>query len=174
MKIEAGKTYYMRDGGVAGPMEIYASHFQGWATHPDGRKQYRAWGNDGDHCQDEYNLTSEVAALEAPARTPHKHAEVIKAWADGAEIEFKYSTYPDWEACPDPKWQMGSVYRIKPAPVPNVVTWHPFYAYGSVGAGWHVKGHAAKATKAPAILRLEIDHTNPASPVLVSATLERP
>ena len=60
------------------------------------------------------------------------------------------------------------------APVPNVVTWHSVHTDGSVGTGWHIKGNAAKATKAPAILRIEIDHTNPASPVLVSATLEKP
>ena len=52
---------------------------------------------------------------------PHKHAELIKAWADGAEIErltglgwFRH----DW--CDI--WHHDSEYRIKPAPKPDVVT----------------------------------------------------
>lgn len=50
---------------------------------------------------------------------PHKHAELIKAWADGAEIECKFLSgvwrtvdYPDW-ANPDEE------YRIKPEPKPD-------------------------------------------------------
>jgi hypothetical protein len=49
---------------------------------------------------------------------PHKHAEVIKAWADGAEIEcnggsgwfFIEGEYPDWNVKYD--------FRIKPCPSP--------------------------------------------------------
>lgn len=48
--------------------------------------------------------------------TPHKHANIIKAWADGIEIQMKYEdgswrdltrNYPTWEAID---------YRIKPEP----------------------------------------------------------
>ena len=45
--------------------------------------------------------------------TPHKHADLIKAWADGASIEFK--DYPNnWETIHNPSWNIGTVYRIKP------------------------------------------------------------
>ena len=49
---------------------------------------------------------------------PHKHAELIKAWADGAEIE--YESHGIWvdEAYPD--WYPEMQYRIKPEPKPNL------------------------------------------------------
>lgn len=52
-------------------------------------------------------------------RTPHKHAELIKAWADGAEIE--YESHGIWvdEAYPD--WYPEMQYRIKPEPKPDEI-----------------------------------------------------
>jgi hypothetical protein len=47
----------------------------------------------------------------------HKHAELIKAWADGAEIECKAdsSNLNDWIPCLHPFWDDDSVeFRIKP------------------------------------------------------------
>ena len=49
---------------------------------------------------------------------PHKHAELIKAWADGAEIQRK--VHGEWEDC-QPKWDEYADYRIKPEPKPDVV-----------------------------------------------------
>lgn len=46
---------------------------------------------------------------------PHKHAELIKAWADGAEIEVFSRYNDDWMDCPDPTWEQEE-YRIKPEP----------------------------------------------------------
>lgn len=45
---------------------------------------------------------------------PHKHAEVIKAWADGARIEY----FDDqWFECFDsPAWNIDTQYRVKPEP----------------------------------------------------------
>ena len=57
---------------------------------------------------------------------PHKHAELIKAWADGTEIEFRFKDaiqgWSDWKPndgrfSNDPWWE----YRIKPQPKPDVV-----------------------------------------------------
>lgn len=55
-------------------------------------------------------------------KTPHKHAELIKAWADGAEIEY-WSDYRNaWlEICAHPDWMPTTKYRIKPEPKPDVV-----------------------------------------------------
>lgn len=51
-------------------------------------------------------------------KTPHKHAEVIKAWADGAEIEFKDHLTGTWYAVgPNPFWCGLVEYRVKPAPI---------------------------------------------------------
>lgn len=61
---------------------------------------------------------------------PHKHAELIKAWADGAEIEFRFKDairgWSDWKPndgrfSNDHWWE----YRIKPQPKPDVV--HVWY-----------------------------------------------
>jgi len=49
---------------------------------------------------------------------PHKHSELIKQWADGAEIEFKYSD-GGWNTVFDPSWHDVSEYRIKPEPKPD-------------------------------------------------------
>jgi hypothetical protein len=50
---------------------------------------------------------------------PHKHAELIKAWADGAEIEFSESLYGDWIPTKQPEWSEKLNYRIKPEPKPD-------------------------------------------------------
>ena len=57
---------------------------------------------------------------------PHKHAELIKVWADGAEIEIR-TQYTDgswskWEVFKEPKWDISyGEYRIKPEPKPDVL-----------------------------------------------------
>lgn len=47
---------------------------------------------------------------------PHKHAEVIKAWADGAEIELWCEGDGLWLPCPGPSWDDSLEYRVKPHP----------------------------------------------------------
>lgn len=57
-------------------------------------------------------------------KTPHRHAELIKAWADGAEIQFRYNVNIPWT---DVKgvcgWDIDCEFRIKPEPKPDVVTY---------------------------------------------------
>jgi hypothetical protein len=48
---------------------------------------------------------------------PHIHAEVIKAWADGAAIEFRLDSSHAWNQTIEPTWYVGSEYRVKPVPV---------------------------------------------------------
>ena len=46
--------------------------------------------------------------------TPHKHAELIKAWADGVEIEYWNETTAKWEnVIGTPTWNTKNNYRIK-------------------------------------------------------------
>lgn len=62
-------------------------------------------------------------------KKPHVHAECIKAWADGAIIQFQYRD-GSWAACTvNPTWDPECRYRIKPEPKPDVVH------YGMAGAG---------------------------------------
>lgn len=70
--------------------------------------------------------------------TPHKHAALIKAWADGAEIEF-YRMDKGWMGYShghQPNWHIETAYRIKPEPKPDYVL------YGRV----HPKGDASRFT----------------------------
>ena len=55
-----------------------------------------------------------VANAPVPAKASHKHAEAIKAWADGAEIEFFSSTFKEWIITREPFWYANLLYRIKP------------------------------------------------------------
>ena len=46
---------------------------------------------------------------------PHMHTEVIKAWADGAQIQFRNSPELRWRDCPNPPaFSEFAEYRIKP------------------------------------------------------------
>lgn len=49
-------------------------------------------------------------------RKPHKHAELIKAWADGAAIQRLHETDKVWIDTGKPCWYEDSVYRLKPEP----------------------------------------------------------
>jgi hypothetical protein len=68
-------------------------------------------------------------------KAPHKHAEVIKAWADGADIEFRYLGsatvgFHVWRSLSQVYghavvWAEGFEYRVKPERVVQdvCVTW---------------------------------------------------
>lgn len=48
-------------------------------------------------------------------KKPHVHAELIKAWADGAKIQFFGALSGEWLDClGDPEWSPNRQYRIKP------------------------------------------------------------
>jgi len=66
-------------------------------------------------------------------KTPHIHAELIKAWADGAAIEVR-GDY-EWNETEQPVWLDDLKYRIKPEPKPNVVR------YLSL---WHHSGYSTR------------------------------
>jgi hypothetical protein len=51
---------------------------------------------------------------------PHKHAELIHAWADGAEIESSFDGYV-WGLIAEPGWHEDVGYRIKPESKPDTV-----------------------------------------------------
>jgi len=55
--------------------------------------------------------------------TPHKHAEIIKAWADGAIVQYS-GIAGQWITLNDPYFSAEGAYRIKPEPKPDV----SFYA----------------------------------------------
>lgn len=48
--------------------------------------------------------------------TPQVHAELIKAWADGATIEVYHAGTCRWLYTSNPCWETEKQYRIKPNP----------------------------------------------------------
>ena len=70
-------------------------------------------------------------------KTPHKHAAIIKAWADGAEIEFLthgpilYSTESRWLPAEGRCWFSDVEYRIKPESKPDKTVSRWVYTDGS-------------------------------------------
>jgi hypothetical protein len=46
--------------------------------------------------------------------TPHKHAEAIKAWADGATIQSRRPSEDTWVTVSNPAWHIDYEYREKP------------------------------------------------------------
>jgi hypothetical protein len=46
-------------------------------------------------------------------KIPHKHSELIKAWANGAKIQL-LGLDQVWVDMEDPSWRSGNTYRIKP------------------------------------------------------------
>ena len=61
--------------------------------------------------------------VETSKKTPHKHADMIKAWADGANIEFRSSPECTWRdlRSETPSWLTTTEYRVKPEPKPDFV-----------------------------------------------------
>lgn len=64
-------------------------------------------------------------------KKPHIHAEVIKAWADGATIEYRGDKH--WNLVDNPLWIPTTEYRVKPEPKPDVI--HTFWAMVDVKDG---------------------------------------
>ncbi len=54
-------------------------------------------------------------------KTPHVHAELIKAWADGATIQWYNNITGEWETNKHhaPCWDATTKYRVKPEPKPD-------------------------------------------------------
>ena len=44
----------------------------------------------------------------------HKHADVIMAWAEGAEIEYRSHIDGGWMVTSEPRWLENYEYRVKP------------------------------------------------------------
>lgn len=67
-------------------------------------------------------------------KTPHKHAEIIKAWADGAEIECRNKNVQDvWEPMTSSCWDLKFLeFRIKLEPKPDHVYYGVFDMDGSM------------------------------------------
>ena len=50
---------------------------------------------------------------------PHKHKDIIIAWAKGAEVEYLAASSKSWKPIRKPSWYEKDTYRIKPAKSPT-------------------------------------------------------
>jgi hypothetical protein len=62
-----------------------------------------------------------VKPRKKPMKTPHKHAKLIHAWAEGAEIEECDNEDEEWTLARLPDWLTTEKYRIKLTPKPDVL-----------------------------------------------------
>jgi hypothetical protein len=52
----------------------------------------------------------------------HKHADLIKQWADGAQIQHHHQFEDRWDDVDNPRWLDDHNYRIKPEPKPDTIS----------------------------------------------------
>lgn len=121
MKLELGKRYVMRNGEVTEGLlhNVNSKSYPFWCQFVD-----CSWTTEGVEwlgVKGPFDIVAEYKEPEANSEEcnkvnkPHKHAEVIKAWADGAEIEYRDPSGGDpWELIPDPHWIPEFEYRVKP------------------------------------------------------------
>lgn len=85
-------------------------------------------------------------------KTPYKHAEIIKAWADGADIEVQTHSTGPWIDFKDTcqlgcvAWSSSWEYRIKPEPKPDVV-WYMVVSKCGSGFRTEAEGLAKQLLK---------------------------
>lgn len=58
--------------------------------------------------------------MTAAVKVPHVHAEVIKAWADGAQVQFQFYATKEWGDDIAPQFHVERQYRVKPEPPAKV------------------------------------------------------
>lgn len=105
-----------------------------------------------------------------------RHAELIKAWADGVVVQYLHAARGEWltlgppGSLNAPNWTDSTEYRLKPA---SMVSWHAVLTSGATGDSYGDRHDAldAAGAHALAVLRIEI---NPDTLELVSATMEKP
>lgn len=88
-------------------------------------------------------------------KTPHKHAELIHAYADGAEIQLQNSI-GEWMDEKYPTWNLTAVYRIKPERKSDVVLYRQIKVSRFPDAGCST-GYVACTTELPANVEMLFD-----------------
>lgn len=87
----------------------------------DGQQADFPFDNGKPTCVDSWSCTK-IEGEETVMSKPHKHAELIKKWADGAIIQYRTTTFRSWADCDSnrPCWDKRFEYRVKP---PLVEKW---------------------------------------------------
>lgn len=64
-------------------------------------------------CDDWFSYNATNYELVTP-RTPHKHCELIKMWADGHAIQYYNKLFGKWLSTGNPCWDIDIEYRATP------------------------------------------------------------
>jgi hypothetical protein len=120
------------------------------------------------------------------ARAPHVHAEVIKAWADGAVVQFQFYATKEWADDLAPQFHVEREYRVKPAKVYPVAQMNDdaicsaYYSGGSVigpvaelAAFYRVANAALRHAIDAGQVITALDHNNALAALDVSLTAAR-
>jgi hypothetical protein len=73
-------------------------------------------GVDSSWNEDRFTLYEEKEEIMSSKKVPNVHAEMIKAWADGEEIEYSFKNMDEWSSIDYPDWFECFKFRIKPEP----------------------------------------------------------
>jgi hypothetical protein len=73
--------------------------------------------------------------------TKHVHCDLIKAWAEGAQIQLKGADGSIWYDVANPTWNGNDSYRIKPSPPVTKYRWVYIGCTGKedITIGWFSK-----------------------------------
>lgn len=84
------------------------------------------------------DLCRSTGCLQDVSPIPHKHAAVIKAWADGAQIEYRPpSRSKAWYDCVVPRWSMLCDYRVKPVKKSlGQIAYDEYFSKAWAAVGW--------------------------------------
>ena len=102
---------------IVGVIEAQADKYDGTV----GSYVYQLKGFEGYIISEQdLELVEESNANTRPHANARKHADLIIAWANGAEIEYYHDVENEWVHVDEPYWEDDSVYRIKPEELPVV------------------------------------------------------
>ena len=112
---------WRNDFGFYGQRKNHSHRWMTWEFDGSGASKF----GDGD---EDYRVVEIIPAQqETPMQktNPHVHAELIKAWADGAEIQLKScGIWHDYSGGDGPMWYPDHEYRIKPGVKPDRVKYY--------------------------------------------------
>ena len=128
-----GDTIVTKSAGnfICKEKRVWQSGFDFYGCRAYDQNLWMGWDFSGNSSFDEgdtyqvVEITSAQKENTMQTTKPHKHAELIKAWADGAEIQVKScGNWYDYPAGDSPIWCPDHEYRIKPEVKPDVVKYY--------------------------------------------------
>ena len=105
------------------PVAVTKIRRRGYNKGANSLKQAFDWLNtqEGrDYWSDLHDEIENYEEEEKPVSKRHKHADLIIAWAEGAEIEYRSLT-GKWKFVREPTWSEDYEYRVKPKTVKRYV-----------------------------------------------------